>query len=292
MTNKLAVNGRPATVRVAPATGGGMPSAGLWDRLRMLVRHRWWALAGFVLLAPPMAAITLMTTPVYRSTATLLLSEEAQPRVGLIAPESGPATPSLDPKTQIEVVRSRALARDVVAALELWQHPLFAPAVAGESDPGRRNDMLIDPFLGMLSVAIVPESRVLAVSVESPDPALAARAANAVADRYINRDRESRFAAAESSAEWLSKRLAEQREQVSRAETALQSYRASRDALSLSDRQNIVGQKPIDLNTAVTKAKTDRILRDAGPGRSRRSGATRRRWRRIRWWPRTRSCRR
>ena len=47
---------------------------GLWDHARNLVRHRWWALAGFVLLAAPMAAITLLTTPVFFATTRLLVS--------------------------------------------------------------------------------------------------------------------------------------------------------------------------------------------------------------------------
>ena len=46
------------------------------------------------------------------------------------------------------------------------------------------------------------------------------------------------------------------------SETALQEYRDPQDALSLSERQNIVGQKLGDLNASVTKAKTDRIGRE------------------------------
>jgi len=237
-------------------------SLGLWDHARNVVRHRWWALGGFVLLATPMAAITLLTTPVFFATTRLLLHEEVEQRVGVAAGNQPALKSGLDPLTQSQLVTSRALVKDVVAALRLWQEPEFSQAVAAATDDAARADRLIDPFLDRLFVTLVPDSQVIAIGVEARDPALAAKAANAVARRYIERDRESRFQAASASAEWLSKRLAEQREQVAASEQALQTYRATQDAMSLLDRQNIVGQKLGDLNSSVTKAKTDRILRE------------------------------
>jgi capsular exopolysaccharide synthesis family protein len=237
-------------------------SAGLWDHFRTTVRHRWWAIGGFLLLAAPMVAITLLTTPVYFATTRLLISEDADQRVGLTSTNQTPPRAALDAQTQSELVTSRALVKEVVLAMKLWESPEFAEAAAGAPDDATRADRLIDPFLGHLSVALVPDSQVMIIGFEAHDPALAATAANNVANRYIERDRESRFLAATSGAEWLTKRLAEQRNQVSATETALQTYRADQDAISLSDRQNIVGQKLQDLNAAVTRAKTDRILRE------------------------------
>ena len=236
-------------------------SLGLWDHARTVVRHRWWAVGGFVLFAAPLAALTLLTTPVYFAVTRLLLSEDTEPRVGVTANQT-PARSGLDAQTQSQLVTSRALVKDVITTLELWQAPEFAEAVAGATDDSARADRLIDPVLGRMFVTLVPESQVIAIGVEAHDPALAARVANTFASRYIERDRESRFAAANAAAEWLSKRLAEQRDQVAASETALQTYRARQDAMSLLDRQNIVGQKLGDLNSAVTKAKTERILRE------------------------------
>ncbi len=237
-------------------------SLGLWDHARNVVRHRWWAALGFILFATPMAAITLLTTPVFFATTRLLVSEDIETRVGVAATSQVPAKSGLDPLTQSQLITSRALIKDVVTELRLWQVPEFAEIVLGAPDDVTRAERLIDPFLGHVSVKLVPDSQVMAIGVEAHDPALAAKAANAIANRYIERDRESRFQAANASAEWLSKRLAEQRQQVAASETALQTYRARQDALSLLDRQNIVGQKLGDLNSAVTKAKTDRILRE------------------------------
>ena len=238
-------------------------SATMWDHLRTLVRHRWWALLGALLLSVPMAAITLTMTPVFRATARVLVSDEPDQRVGLgTTNEQRPQSSTMEPRTQMEVVQSRTLALEVVQALKLWESPEYALAAQGAADDTARARAVVDQFRGNLSVAVVTDSRLLAISVESQDPALAAAAANAVAKRYSERDRESRLTTAVSSADFLTERLADQRRQVEASETALQNYRATRDALGLSDRQNIVGQKLADLNGAVTKAKTDRITRE------------------------------
>ena len=72
-----------------------------------------------------------------------------------------------------------------------------------------------------------------------------------------------RFTATREATDWLEKQLAEQRKDVEGAETRLQQYREQNDALSLEDRQNIVVQKLADLNAAVTKAKTERLQKEA-----------------------------
>jgi capsular exopolysaccharide synthesis family protein len=236
----------------------------VWDYVRTLVKHRWWALSGFLALFVPVVAVSLATTPVYSATTRLLVSEDQPPVVGLSEGDGtagAPAAP-LDPRTQLEVVRSRGVVREAVESLRLWEAAEFSDAADGATTDAERAQRLVEPFLGQLSVEMVPDSRLIAINFESTDPGLAARAANALATRYIERDRESRFTAATDAASWLTRRLAEQRQQVAASETALQSYREKRDALSLQDRQNIVVQKLGDLNAAVTKAKTDRIIKE------------------------------
>lgn len=255
-------NDRPRQLetRYDPPGGGTPVTAGVWEHLRTLVRHRWWAALGFVLLAAPMAAITLLTTPVFQATTRVLIGEDT-PRVGISEQTRDLPQNAVDPQTQTEVVRSRTLARDVVTALKLWEAPEFRE-LSPSGDDAARSQGLVDPFLARLSVTLIPDSRVVAIGFESQDPALAARAANALAGRFIERERESKFQAATQAAEFYNKQLAAQRDQVSAAEAALQNYRAQRDALSLSERQNVVGQTMLDLNASVTRATTERLQKE------------------------------
>ncbi len=264
---------RPGIARSAPeqvgAWGTVVPlspgqTGQVWDHARTLVKHRWWGLVGFVTLFAPVAIVTFATTPVYRATTRLLITQEQPPVVGLSQGTGGAAepVPTLDARTQREVVQSRGLVRETVEAIRLWDTPEFFAGPTSATTDSERAQQLVDAFLGRLSVEVIPESQLIAISFEATDPALAAQAANELATRYVERDRESRFKAATDGATWLARRLAEQREQVSASETASQRYRESRDALSLEDRQNIVVQKLGDINAAVTKAKTDRIVKE------------------------------
>jgi capsular exopolysaccharide synthesis family protein len=122
---------------------------------------------------------------------------------------------------------------------------------------------VIDRFLGRLTVAPVPNSRLVDVRFRSTDPALAARVVNALSTQYIEQNLEFKFLASKEASDWLGERLAEQRKKVEASELALQRYREQSDAVALEDRQNIVVQKLADLNAAVTRAKTLRIEKEA-----------------------------
>ena len=87
--------------------------------------------------------------------------------------------------------------------------------------------------------------------------------ANSIAENYIQQSLVYKFTASRDASDWLQGQLAEQRGQVETAELALQKYREQNDAISLEDRQNIVVQKLADVNAAVTRAKTERLLKEA-----------------------------
>src|SRR6185503_8968760 len=87
--------------------------------------------------------------------------------------------------------------------------------------------------------------------------------ANGLARAYVEQSLEYKYTSSREASDWLGQRLVEQRKQVEASEGALQKYREQNDAVSLEERQNIVVQKLADLNTAVTKAKTERIQKEA-----------------------------
>jgi len=86
---------------------------------------------------------------------------------------------------------------------------------------------------------------------------------NALARAYIEQNLEFKFLSSQEASDWLGQQLAEQRKQVDASEQALQRYREQNNAIALDDRQDIVVQKLADLNAAVTRAKTERIEKEA-----------------------------
>jgi uncharacterized protein involved in exopolysaccharide biosynthesis len=106
-------------------------------------------------------------------------------------------------------------------------------------------------------------SRLIDIRYTSSDPRLCADAVNTLARVYLEQDLEDRFQSAKVAANWLDQQLAEQRKRVEDSQAKLQSYRERHNALSLDDRQqNVVAQKLAELNSAVTRAKTERITKE------------------------------
>jgi len=157
--------------------------------------------------------------------------------------------------TQVEVLRSRDLARKTLEKLHLLSGD--ATQQAGE----------IDVLLSSLSVTPIKSemggSRVISVAITSTDAHSAAQLANGIAQTYVEQNLDARRKGSLEATAWLNDRLAELRRQVNTREGALQQYREQKDAVSLDERQNIVVQKLGQLNQAVTAARTDRIDRES-----------------------------
>jgi len=264
----------------------------LIDYARVVVKRRHVAIAVFAAIFLAAAVYSFTATPLYEGRVQLLI-EADNPNVVNFAEVIDEAQSRQDYyQTQYKLLQSRSLAKKTLEGLKLWENPELNPSAAprrlsiGNAFRGSVAWVMslggskavaevpapeetavqvkaIDAFLDRLSVTPVRNSRLVEVSFRSQDPVLATKVANAIAQTYIEQNLDFRFTASRDASEWLGQQLAEQRQQVEAAETALQQYRERNDALSVEDRQNIVVQKLADLNSAVTKAKTDRLLKES-----------------------------
>ncbi len=172
---------------------------------------------------------------------------------------------SLDPLTLARIGVSKVYhgAKGLVG----MDDPPVQPAQVTEAPDASETAMQaakIDQFRGGVGIEPVRNSRLVDVVYTSPDPAFAARAANGLARAYINQSMEYRFSESKETADWLSQQLTEQRKALEASEAALQAYRERNGAVSVADSaSNIVVQRLSDLNGALTKAKTERINKEA-----------------------------
>lgn len=255
----------------------------LREYLRVLYKRRHIAAAAFLIAFGSVAAYTFTATPIYSATAQLLIENEESNVVDFkeVVKENRQTVDYY--QTQYRILSSRALARRTLDAEKLWNHPMFTArrpslvatvkgwfglgkqAIAepkGAAETQEQSDV-IDTYLNALRISPVRNSRLVQVTFLTPDAALSARIANAHAAAYIDQNLEFKFLASKEAADWLSDRMKEQRQQVEQSEQALQKYREQTGAVALEDRQNIVVQRLADLNTAVTKARTERIEKEA-----------------------------
>lgn len=122
----------------------------------------------------------------------------------------------------------------------------------------------IDEFLSGVAIVPVRGSRIVEIRYASTDPIFAAQAANGLANAYIQQSMEFRFDASKQAADFLGGQLATQRKAVESSEAALQAFKEKNGAVSVDDNaSNIVVARLTELNTALTKAKTERINKES-----------------------------
>lgn len=206
-------------------------------------------------------------------------------------------------QTQYRILQSRSLVKLTLDRMKLWDAPRLgngpepkgsinplemaadgsvkafrflahlgdppAPAAAPTTSESSaretaRQSARIDQFLSGLSIVPVRNSRLVEVRYNSTDPTFAADAVNALSQAYIDQHMEDKFSSSKDAADWLGDRLAEQRSALEASEAALQAYKERNGTVSVTDSSsNIVVQRLTDLNAALTKARTDRINREA-----------------------------
>jgi capsular exopolysaccharide synthesis family protein len=266
----------------APTQAGVIAHLHFVDYLKVLHRRRWIAINAFLLVFGLAVVYTFTATPQFEGRAQVLIeNEEANVVAFQQVVEENRQT--LDYyQTQYRLLQSRALDKRTLESAALWNDPLFAEAqrswlqrfvlwvrerILGSEIPDPSETAAqargVDAYLRRLRVAPIRNSRLVDVIFITPDPVLSARVANAHAAAYIEQNLEYKFLASKEASDWLAARLGEQRQQVEQTEQALQKYREQTGAVALEDRQNIVIQRLTDLNAAVTRARTERIEKEA-----------------------------
>ena len=274
------------TAMAAPP--GASRTLGLVHYLQILYKRRYIATTAFLVFFLSVALHTFTAVRIYEGTVQLLIERE-NPNVVAFQEVLDQSELTDDYyETQYRILQSRGLARRVIETLDLWEHPQFNPqprlTIRGivmtpvnvvarwfqpprPIEPGaaetRAQSRVVDRFLDDTTVAAVRYSRLVDVAFRSPDPGFTARVANVLAESYIRQSIELRSTTTREASDFLTEQLAEQRARLEESELALQAYRERTDSVSLEERQNVVVQRLADLNSALTRANTTRIQKEA-----------------------------
>jgi succinoglycan biosynthesis transport protein ExoP len=237
-------------------------------------RTRWRWIAASVVLAGALAFAVAMLIPAqYDATARVLLDpRNLQVLQNDLTPGSTTGEESLlITESQAQIVRSTDVLTRVVRAQNLAADPDF-----GSPEPGLLavlTQRLIGPPAPAPGAAETPETKAIraldrALSVRRSDKTLiveigvatsdadkSARIANAVADTFLAELARTRTAAATRATEALDGRLAELRGRLQRSETAVESYRRSKDLIG-SGAGRLVGEQQLgDLANQLAAAR-------------------------------------
>ena len=184
------------------ADASGLP--GLVTQVRDTLRRRWLTLA--IVTAAIFAlgvTLVLMMTPQYSATARLRIDPARNP----LAAADRNQQEALNPEaidTEVTVLSSLDMARQVVRKLDLTHSPLFAKVLERTEGPAlsssEREDAVANALLQKLSVGREKLTYILSVRYSAPDAVMSARIANAFATSYIQSKTGSRQGTAERQA--------------------------------------------------------------------------------------------
>ena len=244
------------------------------------ITKRKWPIMGLMVVAAILSAIVAYAlTPIYKSSATLLI-EATRSRIVSIEDvySMAPGQSREGLLTQVEVIKSRDVIEGAVRKEKLWEHPAYDPRKAPVSWRARFADVwgmdkapvvwteekLIAGAVTRAQLEAMVEaigySQLVKVTYESSDPALAARMANAIAESYIQNQREVRLTAAQQANTALMENLGELKTKLTQSEQALQRYRESHGLVSLGgSTQTLAGQQATVVTQSLSAARTRRL---------------------------------
>ncbi|MEQ8327969.1 MAG: polysaccharide biosynthesis tyrosine autokinase [Parvibaculum sp.] len=250
--------------------------------------------------------VVLQQTPLYTAETQVLLDRQKMQVTDMEAVMSGMTADSATVDSEVEILRSRALAARVVERLNLMQDPEFngrlrEPSVLRwldprvwiaeglkivQAEPVPQNEDLraraelngvINALLGRLTVSRQRLTYVINIAFVSENPDKAARIANEIAETYILDQLEAKFDATRQANDWLSRRLDELRRQVQDSERAVELYRSEQGLESLGAGVTVGEQQLSELNAQLILARTSLAEARAKYERAqqiRRSGGT------------------
>ncbi len=254
--------------------GGGRVADDLELRAlgRALWYRRWHILGPAIVLALLTFVVVNTYTPQYRSEARILI--EGRDNIYLRPEADKTSDPGVIDQeavaSQVQVILSRDLARQVIRQIKLGERPEFDPVLSGMSIPsillglvGLSRDPLkmspeervLEVYYARLNVSAVDRSRVISVSFESSDPELSARVANAVADTYLEMQQAAKQEQARSAGQWLAGEIENMRKKVAGAEAKVEEYRAKTGLFAGPNSTSLATQQLGDVNAQIAAAR-------------------------------------
>ena len=240
---------------------------------RHLKDRKWW-LIGPTLACLVLSAIVVNTvSPRYTAETKILLENQESyfTRGDKLDPQPAPLPDDEAVQSQVQLVTSRDLARSAIRQLNLQGNPEYDPLAKGvgpitrtlvllglEQDPTRvaPEDRMLDAYFDRLTVFPVTKSRVLTIEFDSKDPDLAARAANTVANLYIDLQGSVKRDSARSAAETLRSLIAGLRIKAADAEAQAQAFRTQAGLVLGTNNTTISSQQLADMSTQLAQARS------------------------------------
>lgn len=228
--------------------------------------------------------VVAIATPLYRSTAVVIMEPQQETVVDLQSVVGGFSGDTTAVNSEVEVLRARSLMTKVVDRLDLMADPEFNEGLVekslfqkakvfifqmlkGESDQQalsesdqetRTKDAVVSALLDAISIRNIPSSFVFEITAVSHNAKKAALIADTVVELYIINQLETKFEATEQATKWLTERVTTLQVQLEEADAQVASFSAGTSLVSVEALQGIERQVKV-LRDRIEAANADNV---------------------------------
>lgn len=229
----------------------------------VLLKRRWTVVTAVVVLTTVAVIVSFRMTPVYRATARVKLEAETPMVQSLNEVYQKAEADDAFLQTQIQVLKSDKLAWRTIEELGLAETPDFRGRQADQPDPEKAKLGLIEVFRSRLIVQLVPRTRMLLVSFESPDPRLAAKVASTLVNGYVDYNFREKYDATRQVSGFMEQQLDELKAKVEKSQQLLVKYERQHEIVNTSEKQNVQEQMLSEISRDLTNAQSERIQKES-----------------------------
>ena len=227
-----------------------------FTQLLLVLYARKWIVLGVLLVTVTATAVVSFLLPKeYSATTTVIIDSKSKD------PVTGQIMPSLTfpgyMATQVEIIQSARVARNVVRELKLDESPAirqqFMEATQGQ---GSIEQWLGDLLLEKLEVEPSRESSAISIEYSGADPRFAAIVANAFAKAYIDTNLEMRVAPAKETTAWYDQQIGQLRAKLDEAQQKLTAYQREKGLVESDQRLDVETARMAELAAQMVSAQS------------------------------------
>lgn len=259
----------------------GADHAPLSNYLEIMARRKWIIIALAMITVGTVAIVSLLMTPSYEATVKIMLG--MQPTLtNPVGDASEYSTKrNVNFQTQINLFSSRSLAQRVIDELGLetiaaeMDHTVSvgarhqdikdpgAESIPSENLDAEKKEKSLKWYLEHLEVAPIEESSLVDISFLGTNPDLITRIINKHAQAAIDYAISRHQSQAKEALDWLKKQIEEQKAAVQKSQLAMYQFKKKNDVLYLDNGQIAITKELQELNDALARAKSERIMKQA-----------------------------
>ncbi|GAB4332090.1 MAG: polysaccharide biosynthesis tyrosine autokinase [Calditrichia bacterium] len=207
----------------------------LQDYLRIIYGGRWIILVSFIVVMIATVIYTFTTPKVYEASGKIIVESQGTMERALFNMNFyGNQTTLIS--NQVEVLKSRQLAEEVVRTLETVPYrdslQIFQPDADGVYMDFRKQ---VEWIMGNLEVTPKRDTDVIEVKFSAGSPFEAYRICNVIMDSYRNLNRDFNLSELKELRQFLEKQLEKKGEELRKSEEALKKYREEQKLVALDD---------------------------------------------------------